>query len=167
MAEKIRVCPEAAAERANSSAERCAGAWAKALLLCNRSFGRVIGELDVAMDTLAVCSAAGTRDAFAVMEHAADIIQRKQRILNLKIITRDMLHSLPGAERRLLARRYITGSSAERISRDDGIGLRTFYRRLDAALALCGGYLKRKDYDNAYFEGRYGGEGWIIRKMGI
>lgn len=139
--------------------------WAKAILLCGRRLKRVIGELDVTMDTLALCSGTGAQDAYGVMEHAADVIARKTRIINLRVITGDMLDSLPQDMRRLLALRYVSGSSAEELSRNLGIPLRSLYRRLDKAIAACADYLKRMGFDNEYFERYYGDEHWIISRF--
>ena len=137
--------------------------WAKALLLCNRHLKSVIGNIDVAMDTLAKCSGAGVRDTYEIMERAADLIARKIRIISLKVITADMLNSLPQEKRKILTGRYICHGSVRAFAEAEGLPARCIYRRTDGALQACAEYLRLAGFDNTYFESRYGNEKWIIR----
>ena len=136
--------------------------WAKALLVCFRRFKRVIGEIDITMDTVALCSGTGTRDTFEVLERAADLIARKVRILNLRVITGQMLASLPQDKRRILYDRFIEGESAAAVAGKEGLTLRAVYRALNGSVSVCADYLKNAGFDGAYFEKRYGSEGWIM-----
>ena len=139
--------------------------WAKALLLCCRHLKSVIGNIDTAMDTIAKCSGTGARDTYEIMERAADLIARKVRILNLRIITADMLNSLSYDKRRVLDSRYIYNISAKDFSETERISMRGVYRLVNGALAVCAEYLKERNYDNNYFESRYGNEKWIISNL--
>ena len=139
--------------------------WAKALLLCNRHLKGVIGNIDVAMDTLAKCSGTGARETYEIMEYAADLIARKIRIINLRVITADMLNSLPHEKRRLLTGRYVYRANVKAFAEAEGVPVRSVYRRADGALQSCAEYLQAEGFDSEYFESRYRDERWIVSHL--
>lgn len=139
--------------------------WAKALLLCSKSLKRVTQSIDIAMDALALNAGRGVRDTYSLMERAADIIARKRRIINLRVITTDMLNSLAADKRHLITCRYILDDTAAAISAAEGIPIRSVYRRLNTAVTACADYLRCMGFDAAYFEERYGKEKWIMSTL--
>ena len=139
--------------------------WAKALLLCCRHLKSVIANIDITMETLAKCSGTGAQDTYEIMERAADLIARKVRLLNLRIITADMLGSLPQDKRHILDSRYIYNVSAKAFAETERLPMRTVYRSIDGALAVCAEHLAERGYDGNYFESRYNNERWIISNL--
>ena len=136
--------------------------WAKALVLCVRSFKRVTDNIDAVLEGMAMSRGKSARDTYSLMERAIDVIMRKQRIINLRVITTDMLNSLPDDKRHILTCRYVLSDTIAAIAKSGDISVRSVYRKLHAALLTCGDYLMKMGFDAGYFEKKYGKERWIF-----
>ncbi len=139
--------------------------WTKTLILCSRSLKRVTENIDIAMENVAMSRGSNTRDTYALVQKAIDVIERKKRIINLRVITNDMLKSIPLEKRHILSCRYFLGDSMAAIAAAGGISIRSAYRRLNAAIQACADHLLCMGFDSAYLEKTYGGERWMMLEM--
>ena len=91
-----------------------------------------------------------------------DLIDRKRKMVNLKVIAEDVVSRLKKSDRRLITLVFFDGIKSEVVAEMMGISLRTFFRRKANALNQFTLILEALGYDNEFFEGEYFCENWFM-----
>ncbi len=89
------------------------------------------------------------------------LIDRKRKLVNLKVIIEEGLAGISRDSRRLLTLFYIDGITASLISQLLGISLRTFFRQKMKALIEFSDKLTSLGYGKDFFDEEYLGEAWF------
>lgn len=89
------------------------------------------------------------------------LIDRKRKLINLKVIIENGLANISKESRRILTLFYIDGITANLISQLLGISIRTFFRQRTRALEELCLELEQSGYDKDFFEEEYAGEKWF------
>ena len=90
-----------------------------------------------------------------------EYMDRKRKIINLKVAIEDALHRLPKTERRILVLVFIDDIKSEVVAELLGFSLRTFFRRKLRAIEMLKDELIECGYDLKFFESEYSSEKWL------
>lgn len=91
-----------------------------------------------------------------------ELIERKRKIINLKVAVEEALTRLPKVERRILVLTFVDGVNSELISTLLQISMRTVFRRKLKALENFAKALMTMGIDIEYFENEYNTEQWLV-----
>lgn len=89
------------------------------------------------------------------------LMDRKRKLINLKVIVEDCLVKIPKKSRRILSLFYIDGITGNLIAQLLGISLRTFFRQKSKALDYFCSELEKFGYNIDFFEEEYSKEKWF------
>lgn len=91
-----------------------------------------------------------------------EYIDRKRKMVNLKVIVEDVIGRLKKDDRRLITLVYFDGVKSEEVAELMGISLRTFFRKKANALKEFTLILQALGYDEEFFEKEYFCEKWFM-----
>jgi hypothetical protein len=91
-----------------------------------------------------------------------ELIDRRRKIINLKVAAESALAKLSRADRRLLVLSYVDGMKCETLAEMFGISLRTFFRRKSSALDHFAVMLETLGYDAEFYSNEYASEKWFL-----
>ena len=91
-----------------------------------------------------------------------DLIDRKRKIVNLKVIVDDVVCRLSKKDRRIITLVYYDGVKSELAAQLMGISLRTFFRRKVNAIRQFAMVMQAIGYDEEFFESEYFNEKWFM-----
>lgn len=91
-----------------------------------------------------------------------DLIDRKRKMVNLKVIAEDVVSRLKKSDRRIITLVFFDGIKSELVADMLGISLRTFFRRKANALNQFTIILEALGYDAEFFESEYFCERWFM-----
>lgn len=89
------------------------------------------------------------------------LMDRKRKLVNLKVVIEECLAGIPKDSRRLLSLFYIDGITANMISQLLGVSLRTVFRQISKALDSFCFELDKRGYGRVFFEEEYSCEKWF------
>lgn len=89
------------------------------------------------------------------------LMDRKRKLINLKVIVENGLANLSKESRRILTLFYIDGITANYISQLLGISIRTFFRQKFKALEEFCKEIEEANYNVEFFEEEYANEAWF------
>ena len=90
-----------------------------------------------------------------------DITEEKRKIVNLRFIVQSALDKISIGDRRLLESRIMKKMTYQAISEEQGISLRTVFRRIACAEEAYTCALHRAGYTEEWFEKEYGEDKYI------
>lgn len=91
-----------------------------------------------------------------------ELMERKRKMINLKVAVEDSLQGLSKIERRILCLVFIDGVKSERVSELLEISLRTFFRKKSKALEHFKEEMISCGYNIDFFETEYSTEKWML-----
>jgi predicted DNA-binding protein (UPF0251 family) len=97
------------------------------------------------------------------VERVLDLVNKKTKLCNLKIIIDETLNRFAYEEQLLLKLRYVRNMKFETFSNVLKFTKRTYFRHLEEALKKFCAMLCREGYDNGWFEREYLDQKWIKR----
>lgn len=96
------------------------------------------------------------------MEAVIDLIQRKKRLVALKMIIEEGLKSMESYGAKILVRYYIDKVDTATIAEENKTNSRTIRRHINSALVDCIEKIYELGYDNKFLESIISNEGWIV-----
>jgi len=91
-----------------------------------------------------------------------DLIDRKRKMVNLKVIVDNVVSRLKKEDRRIITLVYFDGVKSEKVAQIMGISLRTFFRKKANVLKEFSIILQALGYDEEFFELEYFCEKWFM-----
>lgn len=91
-----------------------------------------------------------------------ELLDRKRKMINLKVAVEDSLAGLNKIDRRILTLVFIDGAKSEMIAQILGVSLRTFFRKKVIALNKFNSQMIAKGFDLDFFIREYSKEQWIL-----
>lgn len=91
-----------------------------------------------------------------------EYLDRKRKMINLKVAVEDCLAKLNKTDRRILALTFIDGIKSELIAQFLGVSLRTFFRKKIEALIHFNTQMVASGFDLDFFRKEYSNEKWIL-----
>lgn len=91
-----------------------------------------------------------------------EFLDRKRKMINLKVAVEESLAKLSKSDRRILALVFIDGIKSEMVAQFLGVSLRTFFRKKIQALIKFNMQMIANGFDLKFFNGEYGNEKWLL-----
>lgn len=91
-----------------------------------------------------------------------ELIERKRKIINLKVAVENSLQKLSFKDRRMLVLVFIDGVKSDKVIELMSCSQRTFYRRKANALESFKEKMIECGFDINFFEREYSSEGWMV-----
>ncbi len=141
--------------------------WLRTLLSAYSIFPEIIKTIDRIIELQASTVSFvqdiynGKNTPLDQMERVIDLGERKNHLINIFYMTKEMLKDLPTFELEIIKKRYCDNWSVEEISREYDISSRTAYRKLDKAMNLIFEFCKLKNWSLRLIESQIKNENWL------
>jgi len=99
--------------------------------------------------------------AFDQMEKVINLSERKNNLLNVYLLVKNLYTSLSVDNVDLVEKKYLYNYSVEDLSREFDISTRTIYRRIDKIIDEVYELCKKRNWTLAFIESQLKDEGWI------
>ena len=99
------------------------------------------------------------------VERVIDLSERKNHLLNLHIMTKEMIRTMKSNDFYLLEKRYIYNWNAEDLAREFEVSTRTIYRKIDKLINDIFIHLKSKNWSNKFIESQIKNEFWLKERF--
>ena len=91
-----------------------------------------------------------------------ELVERKRKMINLKIAVEEAFKSLDMLDRRILGLVYVDGVKSEKVANLLNMSLRTFFRRKITALSNFSDSMEASGFNNEFFIKEYSRERWFL-----
>lgn len=141
--------------------------WTKTILTVYRYLERICGAIDkiVLQSGLNSSNILGNNyfqnNIYAITDRIINLSQRKVTLINLKILTEEILMLLQPLDAQLLIEKYVDLQKCKSLSETHNIPLRTLFRKIASAEESFDSKLKIKGYSNEKLEKLLECEQWI------
>ena len=141
--------------------------WAKTVLTSYRFLEKVSDAIDRLVETKALnsfymgCNNFSQNNVLEVSESLINLIERKKKLINLKVVCDKSLLSCKEEYAQILIERYIDDDKAKEIAKRHNLSMRTYFRRLESAEADFSAFLKENGYNENFLAKTLLSEKWI------
>lgn len=91
-----------------------------------------------------------------------ELVERKRKMINLKIAVEDAFSSLNVMDRRILGLVFVDGVKSEKVAKLLNMSLRTFFRRKITALSNFTEAMEMAGFNSEFFIREYSKERWFL-----
>lgn len=144
--------------------------WIKTLISSQSTLPEIIKTVDkiIEIQASSISFAADiynkNKSTYSQFEKVIDLTERKNSLLNIYIITKEMCKNLSTENFELLERKYIFNWSADEIAKFYDISLRTVYRKIDKIINLIYEFCLKNKWSLKFIESQTREEGWLKEK---
>ncbi len=138
--------------------------WARIILTTYRNIPRIAESMDRTIDCLSLQNSGYRHSCYSteqLINKIIDLIYRKQGLINLKVITEDVIKCMNKEYVELLELKYLRGKKFQDIADSIGISLRSVFRHYDKALHQFSCILRLKGYDDEWLNREYKDEPYL------
>lgn len=145
--------------------------WIKTLLGSFNVFPEIIKTIDRIIElqasTVSFASDIYNKEGstYNQFEKVINLTERKNSLLNIYIMTKELIKTLSEEDICILEKKYIYDYSVEDISRELEISLRTVYRRLDKVIDEIYFNSIKKNWSLKFIENQIKEEGWLKERF--
>ena len=140
--------------------------WTQTLFEAYNYAGGIIRTIDKRVLTLGTSSYKTTnygKDCtLDLMETVIELIQRKKKILKLKMLIEDTLRNVSVDISKLMIRRYLDKLTLKELAEEMGITVNVLRRKLAKAILKCYEYFCKQGYCTPFIEQEYVSEKWLV-----
>ena len=143
--------------------------YIKALLKIKRNLPNIINILDKLIERKASMLFPSTsiqtsnfNQTYNQVEKVISLTERKDKLLNLNIISEKILECLSPADKKLLILKYTHRNKISEISKEINITERSVYRKINSAINKISEYMLNKNWTISFLDNQIGEESWII-----
>jgi hypothetical protein len=145
--------------------------WIKTLLGSFNVFPEIIKTIDRIIElqasTVSFASDIYNKEGstYNQFEKVINLTERKNSLLNIYIMSKELIKTLSEEDMCILEKKYIYDYSVEDISRELEISLRTVYRRLDKVIDEIYFNSIKKNWSLKFIENQIKEEGWLKERF--
>lgn len=142
--------------------------WAKTLLTSYRFLDRIAGAIDriIEKKALSTSSMLGsdiyTNGTQNLADKIIELMERKVKLINIKVLTESALKKLKPLDAKLLIKKYIEKQAVESIYVELGMPRRTYFRKIGEAEAKFEANCAQMSFPSGRLESYLEKEGWIM-----
>lgn len=155
----------------NLSEEQKFKLWIKTILSAQNNLPEIIKSIDKIIEIKA-SSLSFISDIYntekstqSQVERVIDLTERKNKLLNIYLISKKLVDSLNEDDRLYLQRKYIFNWTAEELSQEYQISIRTAFRRTEKLIDQIYEKIKRSNWSLKFITNQVNGEVWLIEKF--
>lgn len=141
--------------------------WIKTLLSSYQTIPEIIKTIDkiieIQASTVSFSSDIfnGSKTVEGQVEKVIDMTERKSSLLNIYIMTKELLKNLTSGDYGYIEKKFIYNWSIEEISKYFGISTRTSYRKIDKAIDEIYHVALSKNWSTRFIESQISREQWL------
>lgn len=140
--------------------------WSKSALLMYRYLEKMTNSIDkLIMDTSKHSnsqSAQRNHTTYFQARKLIELLDRKRKMINLKVAVEDALAQLDKTDRRILSLAFLDGVTSDLIAQFLGVSLRTYFRKKVRALDNFSIQMMACGFDTEFFRSEYYSEKWFM-----
>lgn len=99
--------------------------------------------------------------AFDQMEKVINLSERKNNLLNIYLMVKNLYKSLSSESVDIIEKKYLYGYSIDDLAKDLGVSSRTIYRKIDKIIDDVLVFCHKKNWSLKFIESQLKDEGWI------
>ena len=145
--------------------------WVKTILSVQSNLPEIIKSIDKIIEIKA-SSLSFISDIYntekstqAQVERVIDLTERKNKLLNLFLISKNLISSLDEDDRLYIKRKYVYNWTAEELSQEYQISIRTVFRRTEKLIDQIFEKIKKKNWSLNFINLQVKDEYWLIDKF--
>lgn len=141
--------------------------WIRTLLSSFSTIPEIIKTLDKIIEMQATTTSFVTdvfskeKTTFNQVEKIIDLSERKTKLLNIHLMTKSILKSLPETDADLIEKRFCFNWTAEDLAEEFNISTRTVFRKIDKTIESVTFNLKKKNWSLNFLESQIKNEEWL------
>lgn len=145
--------------------------WIKTLLSSYSTFPEIIKTIDRIIElqasslTFASDIYNKSKSTLSQVEKVIDLTERKNSLLNVYIMIKEMIKKLSEDESELLEKKFMFNWSAEDLAREYSVSTRTIYRKIDKLIDQIYEYCTKHKWTLKFVELQIKDEGWLKEKF--
>ena len=145
--------------------------WIKTLLSVQGSLPEIIKSVDKIIEINASSLSFVTdiynteKSTYAQVEKVIDLTERKNKLLNLYLISKNFLSSVNEEERLFLKRKFVFNWTAEDLANEYDVSVRTIFRKTEKLIENIHEKLKRKNWSLKFLNIQVKNESWLLEKF--
>ena len=145
--------------------------WIKTLLASYNTIPEIIKTVDKIIElqasTVSFSSDVfnGSNSLINQVESLIDLSQRKNSLLNIYIMTKELVKNLSDEDLNFIEKRFVYNWSTEDLSKEFNISARTIYRKIDRIINLIHSRAISKNWSLQFIESQIKQETWLKEKF--
>lgn len=145
--------------------------WIKTLLSAHSNLPEIIKSVDKIIEINASSLSFITdiynteKSTYAQVEKVIDLTERKNKLLNIFLMSKNLLSSVSEDDRLFLKRKYIFGWTAEELSQEYQVSIRTIFRKTEKLIEQIFEKTKKKNWTLKFINIQVKDELWLIEKF--
>lgn len=145
--------------------------WIKTLLSAHSNLPEIIKSVDKIIEINASSISFITdiynteKSTYAQVEKVIDLTERKNKLLNIFLMSKNLLSSVSEDDRLFLKRKYIFGWTAEELSQEYQVSIRTIFRKTEKLIDQIFEKAKKKNWTLKFIILQVKDEAWLIEKF--
>lgn len=145
--------------------------WIKTLLASYNTIPEIIKTVDKIVElqasTVSFSSDVfnGSNSLINQVESLIDLSQRKNSLLNIYIMTKELVKNLSDEDLNFIEKRFVYNWSTEDLSKEFNISARTIYRKIDRIINLIHSRAISKNWSLRFIESQIKQETWLKEKF--
>lgn len=145
--------------------------WIKTLLSVYNNLPEIIKSVDKIIEINASSLSFITdiynteKSTYAQVEKVIDLTERKNKLLNLFLMSKNLLSNINEDDRLFLKRKYIFGWTAEELSQEYQVSIRTIFRKTEKIIEQIFEKVKKKNWTLNFINFQVKDELWLIEKF--
>ena len=145
--------------------------WIKTLLSIQSSLPEIIKSIDKIIEINAsslsfVNDIYNTeRSTYAQVEKVIDLTERKNKLLNIYLISKNLMSCISEDDRLFLKRKYIFNWTADDLALEYQISIRTVFRRIEKLIEQIYERIRGKNWSVNFINLQVKDESWLLEKF--
>lgn len=145
--------------------------WIKTLLSAQASLPEIIKSIDKIIEINASSLSFITdiynteKSTYAQVERVIDLTERKNKLLNLFLISKTLFSSVCEEDQLFLKRKFIFNWTAEDLSVEYNVSIRTVFRRIEKLIENIYEKVKTKNWSTNFINLQVKDESWLQEKF--
>lgn len=145
--------------------------WIKTLISVQTNLPEIINSVDKIIEANASSLSFASdiynaeKSTMSQVEKVIDLTERKNKLLNVYLISKNLLNSLCENERVFIKRKFIYNWTAEELAQEEDVSIRTIFRRTDKILDKIYEFTKRKNWSLGFILMQVKNESWLHEKF--
>lgn len=151
----------------NLSPENKIKFWIKTLLSSYGTIPEIIKTVDKIIEMQASTTSFMTdvynkeKTTFCQVEKIIDLSERKSKLLNIHLMTKQILKNLPENESDFIEKRFCYNWTIEDLANEFNISIRTVFRKIDKIIDMVAFSLKKQNWSLSFLESQVKNEDWL------
>lgn len=145
--------------------------WIKTLLSAYSNLPEIIKSVDKIIE-LNASSLSFTSDiynaeksTYAQVERVIDLTERKNKLLNIYLIAKNLFSSVSEEDRIFLKRKYVYNWTAEDLATEYNVSIRTIFRRTEKLIDKIYETISRRNWSINFINLQVKGEAWLCERF--